>query len=43
MRSDGFAPGANPGHWIGAGDVAVDLMVVPHQANGQDRTDHPGP
>lgn len=35
LRNAGFAPGANPGHWIGAGDVAVDLMVVPYQANTQ--------
>lgn len=34
-RNAGFAPGANPGHWIGAGEVAVDLMVVPYQANTQ--------
>jgi hypothetical protein len=35
LRNAGFVPGANPGHWIGAGDVAVDLMVVPYQANAQ--------
>jgi hypothetical protein len=38
LRNAGFAPGANPGHWIGAGDVAVDLMVVPYQANTQKRS-----
>ncbi|MDR1118617.1 MAG: hypothetical protein LBL01_04910 [Bifidobacteriaceae bacterium] len=32
LAARGFAPGANPGHWIGEGDVAVDIMVVPHQA-----------
>jgi hypothetical protein len=32
LRSAGFAPGANSGHWVNIGDVAVDLMVVPHQA-----------
>lgn len=29
----GFIPGSNPGNWIGTGDVAVDLMVVPAQGN----------
>ncbi|NMF29707.1 GSU2403 family nucleotidyltransferase fold protein [Cellulosimicrobium aquatile] len=33
LRAAGFRAGVNPGHWIGAGEVAVDLMVVPHQAN----------
>ncbi|MDR1152796.1 MAG: hypothetical protein LBK72_10070 [Bifidobacteriaceae bacterium] len=28
----GFLPGANPGHWLGAQEVGVDIMVVPHQA-----------
>ncbi|WP_019873207.1 hypothetical protein [Sporichthya polymorpha] len=32
LRRAGFTPGPNPGHWVSAGDVAVDLMVVPHQA-----------
>lgn len=32
LRSAGFTPGPNPGHWVAASDVAVDLMVVPHQA-----------
>ncbi|MGH3274314.1 MAG: hypothetical protein ACRDNZ_08315 [Streptosporangiaceae bacterium] len=32
LRAAGFAPGPNPGHWVTSGDVAVDLMVVPHQA-----------
>ena len=32
MRTAGFTPGPNPGHWVNVGDVAVDLMVVPHQA-----------
>lgn len=32
MRAAGFIPGPNPGHWIAASNVAVDLMVVPHQA-----------
>lgn len=32
LRAAGFAPGPNPGHWVSVGDVAVDLMVVPHQA-----------
>lgn len=32
LRAAGFTPGPNPGHWANVGDVAVDLMVVPHQA-----------
>lgn len=32
LRAAGFTPGPNPGHWVAASDVAVDLMVVPHQA-----------
>lgn len=32
LRGAGFVPGPNPGHWVAATDVAVDLMVVPHQA-----------
>lgn len=32
LREAGFTPGPNPGHWVTIGDVAVDLMVVPHQA-----------
>lgn len=32
LRSVGFAPGSNPGHWVNTADVAVDLMVVPHQS-----------
>lgn len=32
LRAAGFTPGSNPGHWIAASSVAVDLMVVPHQA-----------
>lgn len=32
LRTAGFTPGSNPGHWVNIGDVAVDLMVVPHQA-----------
>jgi hypothetical protein len=27
-----FAPGRNPGQWMGTGDVEIDIMVVPHQA-----------
>lgn len=29
LRSAGFRPGTNPGRWLSAGDVAVDVMVVP--------------
>ena len=32
LRDAGFTPGPDPGHWVNTGDVAVDLMVVPHQA-----------
>lgn len=32
MRAAGFNPGPNPGHWVAISEVAVDLMVVPHQA-----------
>lgn len=37
LRSAGFAAGANPGRWVGRGDVAVDLMVIPAQANTRRR------
>lgn len=36
LRAAGFRPGTNPGHWVALSDVAIDLMVVPHQA-GIDR------
>ena len=32
LQAAGFTHGTNPGHWIADSDVAVDLMVVPHQA-----------
>lgn len=32
MRGAGFAIGMNPGHWVAANAVGVDLMVVPHQS-----------
>lgn len=32
LRAAGFTPGPNPGHWVAISEVAVDLMVVPHQA-----------
>ena len=32
LRAAGFVPGPNPGHWVAPSDVAVDLMVAPHQA-----------
>lgn len=35
LREAGFVAGPNPGHWVAASDVAVDLMVVPHQAGTQ--------
>lgn len=31
-----FKPGLNPGSWLGAGEVAVDIMVIPSQA-GRDK------
>lgn len=33
LRSGGFVAGSNPGRWVGRKDIAVDLMVVPSQAN----------
>jgi len=33
LRAAGFVPGSQPGSWLGEGQVAVDLMVVPHQSN----------
>jgi len=35
LRGAGFVPEGNPGHWVGTGGVALDLMVVPYQANAQ--------
>ena len=32
LRQAGFIAGRDPGHWVSASDVAIDLMVVPHQA-----------
>lgn len=32
LRDAGFTPGPSPGHWVASSDVAVDLMVVPHQS-----------
>lgn len=32
LRKAGFAPGDNPGHWVALNQVAIDLMVVPHQS-----------
>lgn len=32
LRGAGFRAGKDPGHWLGSGDVAIDLMVVPHQS-----------
>ncbi len=31
LRSAGFVPGPNPGHWVAQSDIAVDLMVAPYQ------------
>lgn len=38
MNDAGFEPGANPGHWKGAGEVVIDLMVAPHQSGTSKRT-----
>ena len=32
LRPAGFEPGTNPGHWRNPNDIALDLMVAPHQA-----------
>ncbi|WP_229786449.1 hypothetical protein [Actinokineospora fastidiosa] len=32
LADAGFTAGPNPGHWLSANGVAVDLMVVPHQS-----------
>lgn len=32
LRAAGFTAGPNPGHWVNAADIAVDIMVVPHQS-----------
>jgi hypothetical protein len=37
LRQAGFIAGLNPGHWVSISDIAIDLMVVPHQA-GTTRT-----
>ena len=34
----GFAPSVNPGHWLGDRDIAIDIMVVPHQAGVTSKT-----
>ncbi|MDR0435526.1 MAG: hypothetical protein LBH11_01965 [Propionibacteriaceae bacterium] len=34
----GFTPSTNPGHWLGAQGVAIDIMVVPHQAGTTSKT-----
>ena len=34
----GFTPSTNPGHWLGTQDVAIDIMVVPHQAGTTSKT-----
>ncbi|RSM87074.1 hypothetical protein DMH04_12265 [Kibdelosporangium aridum] len=32
LMNAGFSPGKNPGSWLGRGQVAVDIMVVPWQS-----------
>jgi hypothetical protein len=38
LQGAGFVSGSNPGRWIGMNDVAVDLMVVPHQSGAAKAT-----
>jgi hypothetical protein len=38
LAAGGFSAGSNPGHWLGAGDIAIDIMVVPHQAGTAKKT-----
>jgi hypothetical protein len=32
LMNAGFKPGRNPGSWLGKGEIAVDIMVVPWQS-----------
>jgi hypothetical protein len=32
LKNADFRPGSNPGSWLGAGEVAVDIMVTPSQS-----------
>lgn len=38
LTNAGFRPGKNPGSWLGTGDVAVDVMVVPSQSGRTGKT-----
>ncbi|MGB3894164.1 MAG: hypothetical protein WA942_07905 [Mycolicibacter sinensis] len=38
LASAGFTPGKNPGSWLGEGDVAVDITVVPSQSGRAKKT-----
>ena len=38
LTNAGFTPSGNPGHWLGSMDVAIDIMVAPHQAGTTSRT-----
>ncbi|MGB3287479.1 hypothetical protein [Mycolicibacter algericus] len=38
LRNAGFRPGKNPGSWLGTGNVAVDIMVVPSQSGRTSKT-----
>ena len=38
LADAGFAPSGNPGHWLGTKDIAIDIMVVPHQAGTTSKT-----
>jgi hypothetical protein len=37
MNAAGFVAGAQPGTWLGHGDVSVDLLVAPHQGGRSGR------
>lgn len=38
LASAGFKLGKNPGNWLGKGEVAVDIMVVPSQSGRTKKT-----
>lgn len=37
LRNAGFTSTAGPGHWVNEQDIAVDLMVAPHQSGRNKR------
>ncbi len=38
----GFSPGKGPGSWLGKGNIAVDIMVVPWQSGTTKKTARAG-